>query len=239
MQQWKSQAKSNKSNGNSLAKMMSQMDRRKIQEKAEQKPDEDYYRKLAEPRNSNYLRLFREQAQLVDQLEQTEKKIETLEKAMEQAVEQPQTQKKSWWEEGLPDMAETGQAQEIRNLELQRQKEELETQYQAMKQQLAEYQEQFERQLPVTSGMLGLIYPSTKEQKLLRYGVIVTSGNSYDSPAELLEQVRPRDQQEEKQWLEGDKVYHAYYSESLLDVEIYMYAVCIVYEDGTSKVFRD
>lgn len=66
MQQWKSQAKSNKSSGNSLAKMMSQMDQRKIQEKAEQKPDEDYYRKLAEPRNSNYLRLFREQAQLAD-----------------------------------------------------------------------------------------------------------------------------------------------------------------------------
>lgn len=235
MQQWKSQAKSNKSSGNSLAKMMSQMDRKKIQEKAEQKPDEDYFKKLSEPRNGNYLRLFREQAQLAAQMEQTEEKIENLKTAMEQ----PQVQKKSWWEEELPDTAETGEAQAARNRELQRQKEELEIQYRAMKQQLAEYQEQLERELPVTSGRIGLIYPSTKEQKLIRYGVIAAAGNSYDSPAELLRQVQPKNQQEEKQWLEGDKVYHAHANENLLDVEIYLYAVCIIYEDGTSKVFRD
>lgn len=253
MQQWKSQGKSNKSSMSSLARMMSQMDRKKIQENVIQKPDEDYYKKLSQPRSQNYLQLFREQTRISDEMEQIEQKLQALETEIGQAHEQetvkaeeaevvkpePATPKKKWWEEELPDMTEIVKAQEAKRLELQRQKEQMEEQYQAMKQQLAEYRKLLEQELPVTSGMLGFIYPSTKEQKLLQYGVIAAPGNSYDSPAELLEQVKPRSAQEEKQWIEGDKLYHSNYSDSLLDVEIYMYAVCVIYEDGTSKVFRD
>lgn len=266
MQQWKSQSKSNNSSLSSLSKMMSQMDRKKVQAKAEQKPDEDYYKKLAEPRSQNYIRLVREQEQISAKMEQIEKKIQALEKTIGQSEvqetpvagevetatpreknwweeevssEKVEQKKTEWWEEDLPDMADIEKEKEQKCRELQRQKKQLEEQYEAMKQQLAESKRKLEQEFPVVSGRLGMIYPTSKQEKLLRYGVIAVPGRAYDSPAELLEQVQPDTEQAQKQWLKGDEAYHTYFSEELLNVEIYLYAICVIYVDGTSKVLRD
>ena len=108
----------------------------------------------------------------------------------------------------------------------------------AMAEEFRTAMEEFKEQLPAPDKCIGLIYPSWNAKILMRYGVIACPGNSYATPEEMLEQVQPRSEQEERQWLKGDEVYREHFCDELLLVEIYMDAVCVVYKDGNTKVIE-
>ena len=240
-----SQSKEKNKKTSNLAKMMAQMDQAKTESK------EDIYELLKKPRSKEYIRLVAKQQELTAKMEEIQQKLEELPPVEEiAAIPQEITAvEKGWWEEEIespvPEVEVTLQdeasaQQEIidKQNKLQEQREELEAQYQKLQVQLEESREALKAQLPVSSGLLGLIYPSDKQAKLMNYGVIAAPGNAYHSPQELLEQVKPKSEQEEKQWLKGNNCYNEYYSDTLLDIEVYLFAICVVYEDGPCKVIK-
>ena len=105
--------------------------------------------------------------------------------------------------------------------------------------QLQEAQRQFEAQLPTPKKLVGVVYPTVNQEILMKYGVIACPGMAYSSPKELLEQVKPKTQKEEEQWLKGDQAYKKYYSKNLLVVEVYLEVICVVYKTGEVKVLED
>jgi len=105
---------------------------------------------------------------------------------------------------------------------------------------LEEAKRLFVAQLPVPDRMIGMIYPGYRESILLKYGVIARPGTAFRTPAEMLEQVKPPTKKEEEQWLKGYQAYQKYcYDDRLLIVEIYLDAVCVVYDDGKTFVYQD
>ena len=251
MQNFMSQSKEKNKKTSNLAKMMAQMDQAKTESK------EDIYELLKKPRSKEYIRLVAKQQELTAKMEEIQQKLEELppvEEITSIAQEIPIQQKitveeKGWWEEEIessgPEVEvalqdDTSAQQEIidKQNKQQEQREELEAQYQKLQVLLEESREALKAQLPISSGLVGLIYPSDKQAKLMNYGVIAAPGNAYHSPQELLEQVKPKSEQEEKQWLKGNNCYKEYYSDTLLDIEVYLFAICVVYEDGPCKVIK-
>lgn len=177
----------------------------------------------------------------------------------EDEEEAASTEEKAWWEEDSPvtetetesgndwiqetiDLSQIKAKAEQKKKELQAKKEELERQYQELAQKLEESKKELEQELPVGNGRLGMIYPSYSEQKLLDYGVIAVPGTPFFSQKDLLDQVQPKTEQEEKQWCKGNEYYHLHVNqrrENVLVVEIYLFAICVVYEQGTTVVYRD
>ena len=104
--------------------------------------------------------------------------------------------------------------------------------------QFKEAQKAFQEQLPVPEKLIGLIYPDWSIDILMKYGIIACPGSQFSSPEELIAQVQPRTQEEEKQWLKGNDAYETHFCEELLLVEIYMDVVCVVYQDGDVKVIE-
>jgi len=104
--------------------------------------------------------------------------------------------------------------------------------------QFKEAQKAFQEQLPIPEKCLGLIYPDWNTDILLKYGIIACPGNKFSTPEELIAQVQPRTQEEERQWLKGNDAYQMYFCEELLLVEIYRDVVCVVYKGGNVKVIE-
>lgn len=145
------------------------------------------------------------------------------------------TQSTPTWTKASPDTAGRMQAlkeKQQRIQEMKQRRDDLVEEFKAA-------QKEFEAQLPVPEKVIGMIYPGWNEKILLKYGIIACPGTAYRTPQELLEQVQPRSEQEERQWLKGDTVYREYFCEKLLLVEIYMEAVCVVYKDGKTVVIEN
>lgn len=98
--------------------------------------------------------------------------------------------------------------------------------------------EEFKEQLPAPDKCIGLLWPGVNAEILMRYGVIACPGTAWDSPEELVEQVQPRSEQEERQWYKGGVEYEKHFCDELLMVEIYMEAICVVYKDGNTLVIE-
>lgn len=99
-------------------------------------------------------------------------------------------------------------------------------------------QKAFIEQLPAPDRLIGWLWPDWSTDILLRYGVIPCPGTVWKSQEELLEQVQPRTEQEERQWIKGSDVYLKHYCDELLVVEVYMEAVCVVFMDGSTTVIE-
>ncbi|MDD6136710.1 MAG: hypothetical protein PUB54_05995 [Lachnospiraceae bacterium] len=255
MQQFRTQSKNENKNTSNIAQMMAQMDKKKRVEKI----PEEYFELLKKPRSKKYLQLVAEQIQLSADMENVAVQIRQLEDALEETEEGVgDSQSKEWWEEEkIPvettgeesdwtresvDLTEITERAKQKKKELQAKKEELEREYQELAQKLEESKKELERELPVGDGRLGMIYPSCYEQKLLDYGVIAVPGSPYFSQKDLLDQVKPKSKQEEKQWCKGNEYYHLHVyerKENVLLIEIYMFAICVVYEQGTTVLYRD
>ena len=115
---------------------------------------------------------------------------------------------------------------------------EMKRRQEAMAEQFRTAMNEFMEQLPAPDKLVGMIYPDWSIELLMKYGVIACPGTSYETPQELIEQVQPRSEQEERQWLKGDEVYRTHFCDELLLVEIYMEVVCVVYKGGNTLVIE-
>lgn len=118
-----------------------------------------------------------------------------------------------------------------RLMEMKKQRKEITEQFRTA-------QREFEAQLPVPEKLLGMLYPSINENILIKYGVIDGPGYPANSPEELFDNVQPRNEEEERQWLKGLEVSHTYYCDELLIVEVYMDVICVVYKNGNTTVIE-
>lgn len=253
---------------NSFAKMMLQRDkdRAKAQQKhaymelLKAPRGKEYLRLLAESsRLCEQLAVMEEEIkQLETQLEQESSEIKVTWKSnvMGEASEvqvaevqlhtqaaevQPDTQtgkeqsqiQVSWKRASLDAGARIRQMKEKqqRLMEMKRQRERVAEQFRKAMQE-------FEAQLPAPDKLIGMIWPDSNTEILLKYGVIPCPGFAFGSPEELIEQVKPKSEKEEQQWLKGNEACHTYGGDALLIVEIYMEAICVVYKDGNTIVIE-
>lgn len=160
--------------------------------------------------------------------ERTEDKTEEvqIEELQQTTEEQPQTQE--WWQ---ADVQKVQQEETFDNSAILEEIAQL-------KAELEEVRKAVEAEMPVGHGRLGMIYRSDKEGKLIGLGAIPGPGIPFHSPEELLEQRQPQTEQEKQQWLKGNDVYMEVRGECLV-VEIYLTAICVVFDDGSVKCYRD
>lgn len=107
-----------------------------------------------------------------------------------------------------------------------------------LKAELAGVRTALEAEMPVGHGRLGMIYCSDKEGKLIDLGAISGPGTPFQSVDELLQQTNPRTEQEKQQWIKGNDAFWDVRGECLV-VEIYLTAICVVFDDGSVKCYRD
>ena len=107
-----------------------------------------------------------------------------------------------------------------------------------LKAELADVRTALEVEMPVGHGRLGMIYCLDKEGKLIDLGAIAGPGTPFGSVEELLNQTKPQTEQEKQQWIKGNNAYRDVNGECLV-VEIYLTAICVVFDDGSVKCYRD
>lgn len=146
---------------------------------------------------------------------------------IEQEAAQPQT--KEWWQE---DVQRKQQKEEIVDNSA------ILAEIAQLKAELVDVRTALEAEMPVGHGRLGMIYPLDKEGRLINLGAIAAPGTPFNSVDELLNQVKPQTEQEKRQWEKGNAAYWDVRGECLV-VEIYLTAICVVFEDGSVKSYRD
>ena len=115
---------------------------------------------------------------------------------------------------------------------------EMKRQREKVAEQFRKAMREFEAQLPSPDKLIGMLWPDSNTEILLKYGVIPCPGFAFGSPEELIEQVKPKSEKEEQQWLKGNEACHTYGGDALLIVEIYMDAICVVYKGGNTIVIE-
>lgn len=152
----------------------------------------------------------------------------------EAPAEPKQESEKGWWEVKEEASAEPEQAFDNSQIE-----EEIEREMAQIQQEIEELGRELAQEMPMCSRGLGFIYSLLKQQELINQGVISAPGTPFFSLPQLLDLVQAQTEQEKKQWTTGNQAYHDNYGESLLVVEIYLSAVCVVWDDGSVKCYRD
>lgn len=197
-------------------------------EKAEQREKSDATEEKVQDENEIKITWKSQAVQETSEI-QAVKEQSTIERS---AKEQPQIQV-SWKNASVDTGARMKQFKEKqqRLAERKRQREAVAEEFRAA-------MREFEAQLPVPNKMIGLLWPGQNTELLMRYGVIACPGTAWNSPEELVEQIQPRSEQEERQWYKGGVEYERHVCDELLLVEIYMDVVCVVYKDGKTKVIE-
>lgn len=207
-----------------IANAMNKLNQRKQQAKEE----EEIIQILSKPRSKKYIELVKKSIQMAQRLSELEARKKELIGNPEQETE------KGWWEAAKEVSAEPEQV--IDNSQTE---EEINREMERIQQELEELDRALNEEMPICSRRLGMIYCSLKEETLINQGIISGPGRPYFSLPDLYEQVQAKTEREKKQWKTGDQAYHENWSESMLIVEIYLMAVCVVWDDGSVKCYRD
>ncbi|MCM1044215.1 MAG: hypothetical protein NC417_01785 [Candidatus Gastranaerophilales bacterium] len=152
----------------------------------------------------------------------------------EKRTEPEQETETGWW-----DVREEASAKQEQTLETSRIEEEINREMEQIRQELEELNRALDEEMPMYSRSLGFIYSFLKEEALINQGVISGPGTPFFSLADLLDLVQSQTEQEKKQWATGNQVYRENWSKSLLVVEVYLTAVCVVWDDGSVKCYSD
>lgn len=253
MQQKQNKSEATSKNTGNFAKMMLQRDKNRLKEQQKHASIE----LLKEPRGKEYFRLLEEVSGLCENLTEVEDEITQLEAELEQAavtisssdvmkvIDRPKEEssdegeiKVTWKSQPVQDVPKIQTAGVKAFKEKQKRLAERKQKREEMAEQLRTAMHEFEAQLPAPDKLIGMVWPDMNTDILIRYGVIPCPGFAYTSPEELLEQVQPSSEQEERQWLKGNEAAHTYWDNELLIVEIYMEAVCVVFKDGHTIVIE-
>ncbi len=195
-------------------------------QKEKQKDDkEKIVRILSRPRSKRYVGLIQKNIQLNQRFRELEARRKALTGKPEKEAE------KGWWE--TPKEASETPALDTAHIE------EIDEEMSQIQQEIIELGKMLERETPICSKRLGFIYSTGKEQELISRGIISAPGEPYSSLPELFDQVQPQTEHEKNQWKTANQAYDENCSETLLVVEIYWAAVCVVWDDGSVKCYQD
>jgi len=82
-----------------------------------------------------------------------------------------------------------------------------------------------------------MIYPTFREGELICAGVIKGKGWGFNGEEELCDKVKPETKRERAMLILGNSILDREL-EQVLNIEIYPEAVCVVYPNGLTKVYR-
>lgn len=221
----------NEKKAGSLAGMMLQRDKNRIQNLNRNKNLE----KLRKPRNQEYLRLQATVTKLSRELAELEKKIE---KETERFTALQEGKKEKWWETTVPDKVPVKGTKEKKILEAESRLFKLKQRHQSLLEEFKYTMEKFIKEIPVPDKISGIIYPDYNEKILLKYGIISCPGEAFCTEQELIEHVKPDSKKVEEQWRKGFWEYYKYRDKDLLLTEIYMDMICVVLKNGETIVIE-
>lgn len=245
-----------------IANAMNKLNQRKQQAKEE----EEIIQILSKPRSKKYIELVKKSIQMTQRLSELEARKKELIGKPEQEIEKKrwevekeaqenseQETEKGWWEvekevqenpeqeteKGWWEVTKEVSVESEQTIDNSQIEEEINREMERIQQELEELDRALNEEMPICSRRLGMIYCSLKEETLINQGIISGPGRPYFSLPDLYEQVQAKTEREKKQWKTGDQAYHENWSESMLIVEIYLMAVCVVWDDGSVKCYRD
>ena len=212
---------------------------------------EDYHkfiRNISMPRDDEYVQLIAEQIELLY------KKEALLAELAEIGTEQePQPEEKMSKEGALEASQEknadakkqkTMQAQAAQTIKEAKtpskeevRKKELEAELKRLDEEAAFLKKNLEEMFPESRRMQCMIYPLFREGELICAGVINGRGRSYHGEEELCDIVKPETKRERAMLQLGNSILTEELDQ-VLNIEIYPEAVCVVYPNGLTKVYR-
>jgi len=206
---------------------------------------EDYHRfirSISLPRDEEYVQLIAKQIELLNRKEELFAELEEIRTESEEgdygeikaepqteAVQESATEPDKVQEK--PVQARKGPSKE----ELKRQ--EIKKELERLDKEMAFLQKNLENMFPESKRMLTMIYPGMREGDLIRAGVIKGRGRAYSGGEELCDRIKPMTVKERAMLILGDRIL-VEEIEQVLNVEIYPEAVCVVYPNGLTKVYR-
>jgi len=213
---------------------------------------EDYHefiRNISLPRDEEYVQLVARQIELLNRKEEllaelkemeTEKEAKPEEKIPEiinsEVVQKEKTDTKKQVQVKTETVVEnvkevkTPSKEEIR-------KREIEAELKRIDEEAAFLKKNLEDMFPESRRMQCMIYPSFREGELICAGVIRGRGWNYDGGEELCDIVKPETKRERAMLILGNSILDRELYE-VLNIEIYPEAVCVVYPNGLTKVYR-
>lgn len=215
-------------------------------------PDsEDYHefiRNISMPRDEEYIQLISKQLELLNKKEALLAELEEIETGQDTQPEEKMPE-----EETLEDLQEKNAdakkqkimqeqtAQPVKEVKTpskeELRKREIEAELRRLDEEAAFLKKNLEDMFPESRRMQCMIYPSFRAGELIRAGVIKGRGWGYEGGEELCDIVKPETKRERAMLLLGDSILSKELNE-VLNIEIYPEAVCVVYPNGLTKVYR-
>lgn len=214
-------------------------------------PDsEDYHnfiRNLSMPREEEYVQLIAKQLDMLNRKEELLAELEKIEVPQEVQEEKEveyvglaDHQKK----DKEPKKTETAVAQTVKTVKQEKtpskeeiRKREIEQELKRLDEEMAFLKKNLEDMFPESRRLQCMIYPSFREGELLSVGVIKNRGSKYEDGEELCERIKPETKRERAMLLLGNNILQQEIDQ-VLNIEIYPEAVCVVYPNGLTKVYR-
>ncbi|MBQ7863631.1 MAG: hypothetical protein IJ353_04080 [Lachnospiraceae bacterium] len=215
-------------------------------------PDsEDYHnfiRNLSMPREEEYVKLIAKQLDLLNRKEELLAELEKIDvpqevQVKEKAVEDvgaASHQKKDTeikkTENAVTQTVQTVKQEKTPSKEEIR-KREIEQELKRLDEEMAFLKKNLEDMFPESRRLQCMIYPSFRGGELLSVGVIKNRGRKYEDGEELCDRIKPETKRERAMLLLGDNILQQEIDQ-VLNIEIYPEAVCVVYPNGLTKVYR-
>ena len=215
-------------------------------------PDsEDYHkfiRTISMPRDEEYVQLISKQIELLNKKEELLAELEEVEgkEETEQGFGMPEdTVSEDFPREDADvqkqEKAEKKTVQAVKNANTpskeEIRKKEIEAELKRLDEEMSFLKKNLEDMFPESRRMQCMIYPSFRAGELIRAGVIKGQGWGYNGGEELCDVVKPETKRERAMLLLGDSILTKELDQ-VLNIEIYPEAVCVVYPNGLTKVYR-
>jgi len=213
----------------------------------------DFIRTISMPRDEEYLQLVARQIELLNRKEELLAELAEMRSGQDvkideimsetidpEGLQKRKTDKKKRepvkQETAEPKTARPGGKIQTPSKEEVRKKE-IEAELKRLEEEAAFLKKNLEDMFPESGRMLCMIYPTFREGALIRAGVIRGRGWGFDGPEELCDIVKPETKREQAMLVLGDSILQKELYE-VLNIEIYPEAVCVVYPNGLTKVYR-
>ncbi|MBQ8633476.1 MAG: hypothetical protein IJ420_07700 [Lachnospiraceae bacterium] len=211
---------------------------------------EDYHkfiRNISMPREEDYVQLIAKQLDMLNRKEELLAELEKIEVPQE-VQEEKEVEKAGTAAHQKKDTeikkAETAVTQTLQTVKQEKtpskeeiRKREIEQELKRLDEEMAFLKKNLEDMFPESRRLQCMIYPSFREGELLSVGVIKNRGCAYEDGEELCERIKPETKQERAMLLLGNKILQQEIYQ-VLNIEIYPEAVCVVYPNGLTKVYR-
>jgi len=197
---------------------------------------EDYHRfirTISMPREEEYVQLIAKQIELLNRKEELLEELEEVTDSKEVHKEKTDIgMQGKVVQKTVPAVQEAKlpSKDEIRKKEIEAELKRLDEEMESLKKNL-------EGMFPESRRMQCMIYPTFREGELICAGVIKGKGWGFNGEEELCDKVKPETKRERAMLILGNSILDREL-EQVLNIEIYPEAVCVVYPNGLTKVYR-